>query len=225
MYLSGIASYREPQFTHKYLEGVGCFSDNLGSIAAMPSELDNHTMLGPLLRYWQAQRGDRRMPARKDIDPLEIGPVLLPHLLLCDLVDHGQRIRYRLVGTNVVRRWGFDPTGRFLDESMSPYFAYLAELNRLVAEERAPIHAVSAFRWGVNRELEAHHLLLPLSKGGTDPAIALIGIAFRSDEVFPPQIRSLVGVGRFEQRRRTVLDLPAEPELELAAHSPSRSVA
>jgi len=176
----------------------------------MSSELDNHTKLGPLLRYWQAQRGNRRMPERKDIDPIEIGPVLLPHLLLCDLVDRGRRIRYRLVGTEVVRRWGFDPTGCFLDEGMSPYFANLAELNRLVVMERAPVHAVSALCWGVDREIEVHQLLLPLSESGTEPAIALIGIALRSDEVFPPQIRSLHGVCHFEERRKTVRVEPRE---------------
>jgi len=170
----------------------------------MPSELDNHTILGPLLRYWQAQRGNRRMPARKDIDPVAIAPFLLPHLLLCDLVDRGRRIRYRLVGTDVVRRWGIDPTGCFLDEGMSPYFANLAELNRLVVMQRAPVHAVSALCWGVDREIEVHQLLLPLSESGTESAVTLIGIVLRSDEVFPPQIRSLHGICRFEERRKTV---------------------
>ncbi|MGB8183208.1 MAG: hypothetical protein WCF13_12650, partial [Stellaceae bacterium] len=80
------------------------------------------------------------------------------------------------------------------------------ELHHACFAERAPIYSVSAFRWGVNRELEAHHLLLPLTKGGFEPAIALAGIAFRSDEVFPPQIRNLNGVARFEERYRTIAD-------------------
>ncbi len=180
-----------------------------------------HPVLGSLLRYWSAQCEGRIMPARQDIDPLEMGPKLLPHLLLCDLQDRGARLRYRLVGTNVVRRWGFDPTGRNLDETMGPYFAYLADLLRQLFQERAPIQASCAFRWGVNRELEANHLLLPLSKGGLDPAIALVGLTFRSDEVFPPQIRSLNGVGRFEERGRAII----EPLEEIAAPRTGRSVA
>ena|SRR5579862_9814549 len=180
-----------------------------------------HPTLGSLLRYWNAQREGRVMPARAEIDPLEMGPKLLPHLLLCDLQDRAARPRYRLVGTNVVRRWGFDPTGRYLDEAMGPYFAYLGDLLRQLYNERAALHAGCAFRWGVNRELEAHHLLLPLSKGGSDPAIALVGLAFRSDEVFPPQVRSLNGVGRFEERGRAVI----EPLDEIAAPRQGRSVA
>ena len=54
-----------------------------------------------------------------------------------------------------------------------------------------------------------------------DPAIALVGLTFRSDEVFPPQIRSLNGVGRFEQRGRAII----EPQDEIAAPRTGRSVA
>lgn len=172
-----------------------------------------HPVLGPLLRYWNDKRGaERVMPERKDIDPLEMGARLLPHLLLSDLLDRGNRVRFRVVGTNIVRRWGFEPTAKYLDEGLGPYFATLGELHHACFAERAPIYSVSAFRWGVNRELEAHHLVLPLAKGGFEPAIALAGIAFRSDEVFPPQIRNLNGVARFEERYRSIVegsDVPA----------------
>lgn len=165
-----------------------------------------HPVLEPLLRYWGDKRGAQRaMPERRDIDPLEIGARLLPHLMLCDLFDHGNRVRFRVVGTNVVRRWGFEPTAKYLDEDLGPYFATLGELCHACFAERAPIYSVSAFRWGVNRELEAYHLLLPLAKGGFEPAIALAGIAFRSDEVFPPQIRNLNGLARFEERYRSIV--------------------
>ncbi|HYL32672.1 MAG TPA: PAS domain-containing protein [Stellaceae bacterium] len=171
-----------------------------------------HPVLDSLLRYWNDKRGaERLMPERKDIDPLEMGARLLPHLLLCDLLERGNRIRFRVVGTNIVRRWGFEPTAKYLDEGLGPYFATLGELHHACFAERAPIYSVSAFRWGVNRELEAHHLLLPLSKGGFEPAIALAGIAFRSDEVFPPQIRNLNGVARFEERYRTIVDMSEQP--------------
>jgi len=49
----------------------------------------------------------------------------------------------------------------------------------------------------------------------------LVGLTFRSDEVFPPQIRSLNGVGRFEQRGRAII----EPQDEIAAPRTGRSVA
>jgi len=191
----------------------------------MSEEAVLHPVLGPLLRYWGEKRDGRLMPERKQIDPLEMGAGLLPHLVLCDLFDRGNRARFRLIGTNVVRRWGFDPTGQTLDEELGAYFALLGELHHAAFAERAPIHSVSAFKWGVNRELEAHHLLLPLSKGAFEPAIALVGIAFRSDEVFPPQIRTLNGIARHEERHRSIVELPSELERAASPRVSGRSVA
>lgn len=63
----------------------------------------------PLLRsvhaYWDGKRQGRRMPARADLDPAEIKP-LLPHLLLMDVLRDGSPdwpldFRYRLIGTFV----------------------------------------------------------------------------------------------------------------------------
>ncbi|MGH6995294.1 MAG: PAS domain-containing protein, partial [Stellaceae bacterium] len=56
-----------------------------------------HPVLDSLLRYWNDKRGaERPMPERKEIDPLEMGARLLPHLLLCDLFDRGNRVRFRV---------------------------------------------------------------------------------------------------------------------------------
>ena len=60
-----------------------------------------------LYHYWLAKRGDRAMPARKDINPAEI-PVLLPYLVIVDKAE--DRFRYRLVGTAVVEQFGHDFT-------------------------------------------------------------------------------------------------------------------
>src|SRR5579884_2075511 len=99
----------------------------------MPVPAPAHPALGTLLRYWRVKRGTAAMPARRDIDPLEIGPELLPHLVLADLFDRGTRVRFRLVGTQIVKRLGFDPTGRYLAGEMTgAWFDYLALLYRIV---------------------------------------------------------------------------------------------
>jgi hypothetical protein len=63
----------------------------------------------PLLRqahaYWDGRRRGRRMPARADIDPLDILP-LLPHVILMDVLRDAKPgwpldFRYRLLGTRV----------------------------------------------------------------------------------------------------------------------------
>jgi len=65
--------------------------------------------------YWQEMRGTRLMPARTDIDPSAIKP-LLPHIVIADVFHEPLRVRYRLVGTAVAERARFDFTGTWLHE-------------------------------------------------------------------------------------------------------------
>lgn len=148
--------------------------------------LASDPILGALYRYWNLRRGTRRMPDRRDIDPIDLGPSLLPHLGLMDIVDGGARVRYRLLGTNIVERWGRDPTGRFMDEVMSgTYGAYIHSLYRTLVQACAPVFSESLFRWDAEGYLRARRLYLPLTHGGTDVAIALIGQVFLGPALHP----------------------------------------
>jgi hypothetical protein len=60
-----------------------------------------------LFEYWDRKRGPRAMPARRDIEPTDLVP-LLPHLMMVD-VEEGPRFRYRVFGTAVVEAFGSDP--------------------------------------------------------------------------------------------------------------------
>lgn len=153
----------------------------------------DHPTLAALLAYWQAKRGARSMPSRQDIDPVEMDKRILPHLMLCELADHGNVIRFRLVGTSLARRLGFDPTGQVLAElGTADYFDFLSRVLRRTYVEAVPIYGESTFLWGAKGRLEARHLALPLAAGGeTTPSMLLIGTAYSSDDVFPPQIRML----------------------------------
>lgn len=73
--------------------------------------------LRALRDYWLELRGDRQMPSRQDIDPIDI-PHLLAHLVLVDVFSDPLRFRYRLIGTEITRLVGRDATGRWLDESL-----------------------------------------------------------------------------------------------------------
>ncbi len=175
----------------------------------MSAPILDHPMLAALLAYWQDKRRGRLLPERRDIDPLEMAPALLPHLTLCDLFDRGTRARFRLVGTVVVKRLGFDPTGRYLDQETGGFFDLVAALHRLVYCERAPVHATSVFAWGSDRRLEVQQLLLPLAQGGADPAIALTAMLCSSAEPFPPTIRALSEASHRETQRRVLKALHA----------------
>ncbi len=58
--------------------------------------------------------GARALPDRADLDPAEI-PLLLPYILISE-VEQPFRIRYRLIGTEVVHVTGMNFTGHYLDE-------------------------------------------------------------------------------------------------------------
>jgi hypothetical protein len=128
--------------------------------------------------------------------------------MLCEFADKGTRIRFRLVGTLLVKRLGFDPTGKWLaDLPKSDYLDFLARMVRLSYAEQAPIFADSTFRWGTKGQLDAHHLLLPLTTGGDDAGIVMVGTAYVSEEVFPPQIRQLDMLAHHSVGKREILNI------------------
>jgi hypothetical protein len=74
-----------------------------------------HPKLAQLYDYWDMIRGARAMPARRDMDPLDI-PGLLPHIVLLDVERDPLRFRVRLYGTACTAIRGRDLTGHYLDE-------------------------------------------------------------------------------------------------------------
>ena len=56
-------------------------------------------------RYWLTRRGDRRFPARSDIEPTDI-PHLLSGILLLDVHYEPLDFEYRLIGGDIVVRSG-----------------------------------------------------------------------------------------------------------------------
>lgn len=78
-----------------------------------PSQLpfaDDRILLN-LASYWAAKRG-LPLPQRRDIDPLDMPRSLLPHLALVEPVEGGPVVRFRLIGTELVQRYGRDATGK-----------------------------------------------------------------------------------------------------------------
>lgn len=119
----------------------------------------NSERINRLLDYWQRLRGDRPMPAKQDIDPSQLKP-LLPYLMLAEIHQGPLRVRYRLVGTEAVRMAKEDYTGRWLADSgwdAEEVASYTRQYEMLV-EKRRPLlgtgHLIShegkerIFEWG-----------------------------------------------------------------------------
>lgn len=69
--------------------------------------------------WWSSTRGASGLPDRADFDVFEHKP-LLQNLMLSEVEAEPFRIRYRLVGTRIVRNIGVEFTGRYLDDLIGP---------------------------------------------------------------------------------------------------------
>lgn len=143
-----------------------------------------------LYDYWSGKRTGGRLPGRRDIDPVELRD-LLRYVVLADIVDGGARIRYRLVGTNMVERWGADFTGKHVDEIMQgSYRLYLEELFRETVAHASAIFSTGRFRWDIGRACETRRVFLPLASDGETVDKVLVGQTFTND-VAPPDSRKV----------------------------------
>ena len=115
--------------------------------------------------YWLQRRGDRALPRRADIDPLDI-PHLLPKVLLVDIERDPFRVRYRVVGTDAAEWQGRDFTGNYVDEVRFTKPDEILALYRRAAEEKTPTFRSDTWPKpnGVTRAVET--AILPLSDDG-----------------------------------------------------------
>ncbi len=126
-----------------------------------------------LYAYWNAKRGSRRWPARRDIDPLDFG-YILGWIILADVTYDPLRFYIRLYGSEIARRAGFDVTGTYLDEHPQPEFrGYVEKAWRDTVERREMTHGFFD-RWVDDRRLRFETLRLPLSSDGETIDMLLI---------------------------------------------------
>jgi hypothetical protein len=133
----------------------------------VPADFQDDPLLAALVDYWERKRGDRAMPRRRDIDPLDMPRPLLPHLDLVEFGDGG-RARYRLIGTALVDAMGRDMTGRFLDTVLSgEHAAFVDRLYRDVQRACRPVYGLCRLGIGAGRTLRLRRLVTPLSEDGS----------------------------------------------------------
>jgi hypothetical protein len=140
-------------------------------------EYRSDPILAGALAYWQAKRGNRSMPSRRDIDPVEV-PKLLPNLQLIEMVAGG-RWRYRLIGTALVEAFGRDYTGQFPDELFdAPRARSIIETHNAVREARQPMFLRSRYITTKDVDIVANRLYLPLSDDDREVNMILGALTF-----------------------------------------------
>jgi hypothetical protein len=120
--------------------------------------------------YWHGKVKNGRLPAREDIDPAEIVP-LLPDIVLLNVEWEPFRCRMRLRGTRAEQFRPIQATTKYLDEGTTfdpgRREDYLAEM-KFVATGRRPAFAQDwmTTRFGAVRDIFAG--IWPLAADGTN---------------------------------------------------------
>ncbi|WP_417729592.1 PAS domain-containing protein [Roseovarius sp.] len=148
------------------------------------------TTLNAMYAYWIGIKGGNEIPLRRDLDPTEIGPVLLPYSLLADVDTRTQSVRHRVVGTNFTDFFGRDITGMELSTVLEGnYLEFIRGLYMLACEQRVAVVSHSRFRWDQGRLVKASRLMMPLSKDGSRSDMCYTCQVFETGEgPMPPQV-------------------------------------
>jgi hypothetical protein len=117
--------------------------------------------------HWEQVRGTRLMPARADIDPFAIKP-LLPYIVIAEVFHDPLRVRYRLVGTSVVEHSRFDYTGKWLHEVDFGEPQDWIAIYEVFVREKRPLfdHSEIPFEDKVRLPQPYEFCMLPLSADG-----------------------------------------------------------
>jgi hypothetical protein len=121
-----------------------------------------------LYRYWLGRKDGRAMPARRDIDPVDI-PALLPYVSLIHKPDG--EFRFRLVGSAVAQQLGRDPTGKVVGSHVSNATQSIAAAQAVferVFRSARPVFCTGNFETNLGAVHNFSVLLLPLSDNGME---------------------------------------------------------
>lgn len=142
----------------------------------MPDIVD--TRLRRLYEYWLSKRGGREMPARADLDPIDMA-FAIGNVILVDVPDETPpRFFVRLHGTTLSRLVNFDLTGKPLDAMPEPEFRDLSRRSFMkVLRTRQPLHA-QADRVLDGRIQRYEAIIMPLSSDGGRIDMLFLGMVY-----------------------------------------------
>jgi len=141
--------------------------DSAVPFRSTPLPLDSLGDPGPkaLYAYWQRKLAGRRMPARSDIDPLDLKTVL-PTLVLLDVQRDPLDFRYRVAGTRTYDIFGYDLTGRSVRELEPRVAAGIWASLEAITRDGLPQHAHLEFATTDGYARSYRVLRLPLGDDG-----------------------------------------------------------
>lgn len=153
------------------------------------SETDLPKPLALMYNYWHSKRGDRAMPSRDNINPVEMRD-FLSHAMLIDVLTSeqgGKRFRIRLVGTHIVNGYGSEFTGKYIDEiDLGDQRDRLIEACLHSVNSKKPAYLTGSMKpknaESVDKVVSYQRLGLPLSSDGETVNILLVGALVQGGE-------------------------------------------
>jgi len=141
-----------------------------------------HPKLRRLYEYWETKRGERAMPSRADLDPIEM-TFVIGNIILVDVIDGDPlRFRIRLHGTNLSQRVGYELTGKMLDDLPVNEFRQLAQESfARVASSGEPTYG-RRDRAIDGRFARYETVIMPLSGDGTSVDRLLVGLIYDDEK-------------------------------------------
>lgn len=135
-----------------------------------------HPLLRQLHDYWLAQRGERLMPAKADINPADIKAVL-PDVIIWNATPP---YLIRLVGDHVVRFVGSNNTGQPAAQEMPPDAGrVMTMVLETVIETKSPRFRLGKAFWKPEKSYrDFESCFLPLSADGETVDMILGGLKY-----------------------------------------------
>ena len=128
----------------------------------------HHPELRALYEFWHMKAQGHLAPARKNIDVLELKR-WLPNIQLVDVIGNCIDIRYRVIGTWIVERFGADDTGKTIMEIGETDHSREVRKEFLTPAKTMKPHRIVRPFYDINGAKEfssAERLMLPLSANG-----------------------------------------------------------
>lgn len=144
-------------------------------------------LLEQLQAYWDRQRAGRDLPARADIDPIDM-PRLLPHIVMIDVqydAGHLTDFSYRLWGEHVIEHNRRSLVGRRLSDLVrdDPRQQRWVDKYRQAVAERRPVFDTATYRTVTDTVKTMDLAVFPLAAASGRIEALLGGVVYRDHPV------------------------------------------
>jgi hypothetical protein len=137
------------------------------------SGFDQDRKLRALEQYWQRRRGANPLPARRDIDPVDMRP-WLGNVALVQVVDGGRDFVFRLYGAELAHIFGRDMTGQSARSFPPHHVEIITGPYREVVRAAAPRYTAHILNIGDRRYAAWERVILPLADKAGAAAVGLL---------------------------------------------------